>query len=135
MVTEEEPLAVVPLALAVLRASVGGVVALCAVACPSWLLFAPVVAAVVFRVPAVPPLFVVVESEPEAPAPLDVAEAEPPMPVALAVAELCGCALEEVVLEPAVLAVLVAPLDCVAVDDDRPWMTWQFASIRMPRKL
>lgn len=81
VVTEEDPLAPPPVALAVERASAGGVVPACAVAWPSWLLLAPVVLAVVFPVAAVPPLFVVVERDPDVPAPLAVAEAEPPMPV------------------------------------------------------
>jgi len=57
-------------------------------------LFAPVLAAAVFRVAAVPPLFVVFESDPDAPAPLAVAEAEPPIPVELPVASVCDCAAD-----------------------------------------
>ena len=88
VVTEEDPLAPAPVAVAVERASVGGVVPACAVACPSWLLLAPVAPAAVFRVAAVPPLFVVFESDPEAPAPLAVVEAEPPTPLELPVANV-----------------------------------------------
>lgn len=85
-----------PLAVAVPVVPVG-VVPACAVACPSWLLFAPVVPAVVFRVAAVPPLLVVFESDPDVPAPLAVVEADPPIPVEVPAAELCVCAPEPVV--------------------------------------
>jgi len=122
LVFDELPLKVAPLALAVERASVGGVVSLVAVACPDWSVATPVVALVTADVEAdaaVPPLFVVFESEPLVPAPLGAVDAAPPMAV-----------------ECAARARAVALLELASLEMDeeaRSWIALQLASIRTPR--
>ena len=94
VVTEDLPVAAGWLALAVVRASAGGVAAFVAVASPACSVATPVVAVVVEEFPAVPPLLVVLLRDPLAPAPLAVADAAPPTPVAWAVAALSSVPLE-----------------------------------------